>query len=302
MKTFIRYTSAIALLLSVGMIFGQTSRREDVAASPFITSHARIRFFQEDYSYTAYQRGIVVRHTASGHSEAVAVTGVDFPIRPGFERSRAKDALLTSRLGRSLSPVVPIFDGKVEVQLFEGGAMLHETRANYNWWNWHARRRIVSDSDTIVLPREPGAWVISLDYRGGLTLPRKNQDPHLLIRNDGRVTINDPFGLKPRIETRIPVSQVRELMHHALVTNDFFDLHGADIDRAVRAEVQRKKVPQVMDMQKTVIRIRTHHETHEVTVYGVGFYAERLPHLAALQKLDRIENRLNRLMDNLRGH
>lgn len=292
---------AIAGLACAGPIFGQPGSQDEVRSSAFITSYARIRFFEEDYSYTAYQRGIVVRHTPSGRTETVAVRGADFPIKAGFAKALAKDALLASRLGRSLSPVVPIFDGKVQAQVFVGGAMLYESRSNNNWWNWHTRRQVGPGHDTIVLPKEPGAWVITLDYRGGLTLPRKNQDPYLLIRNDGRVTVNDPFGLKPRLETRIPMAEVRELMHFALVKNDFFSLNGADIDKAVRQEVQRKKAPQVMDMHKTVVRIRTHHQTHEVTSYAVDFYAERLPNIAALQKLHRIETRLNRLMDQLRG-
>lgn len=293
-------------LITVGILSGaallaQTSQPDDVTSSPYIKGYDRIGVFKDDYSYAAYLKGIVIRQTASDKAAMIAVTGVDYPIRPGFEKTLAKNPELASRLGRSLSPVVSIFDGKLQVQLFEGGTMLYEPLSNNNWWHWHARRRDIPATDTIVLPKEPGAWIITLDYRGGLTLPRKNQDPFLLIRNDGRVIVNDPFGLKSRVETRISLKKIDELMRFALKENDFFALDGADIDRAVQQEIKKKRASLVTDGPNTVIRIRTYDKTHEVSSYAVGFYAHRLRNLAALQKLDRIETRLNKLMDQLRS-
>src|SRR5581483_4033612 len=116
------FVFALVFLSSGAMLLAASGPLEEVMSSGRISSYGRISYFQDDYSYTAYQHGIVVRHSATGRTEAVAVSGDGFPLRPGFQRALDKDPVLAGRLGGSLSPVVSLFDGKVQAQLFEGGA------------------------------------------------------------------------------------------------------------------------------------------------------------------------------------
>jgi hypothetical protein len=57
----------------------------------------------------------------------------------------------------------------------------------------------------------------------------------------------------------------------------------------------------VTDLPTTVITIRTADGSHEVRCYAPDFYAEQLPDLKDLQRLEAVHRRLAKYMDSLRG-
>ncbi len=145
------------------------------------------------------------------------------------------------------------------------------------------------------------APIMTLDYRGGLTPPRKNQDPYFMLYADRTVIVNDPFGPKPRVETKLAVKEVDDLLTFAIKEHGFFRIDTEQLKKAIDKEKHAKKLPIVMDLGSTVIRVRTAERDHEVRCYGLFWYAERLPNLESLQHLRAIEQRLTLVMRRLRG-
>jgi hypothetical protein len=151
----------------------------------------------------------------------------------------------------------------------------------------------------VSLPDDPRAPVVIFDYVGGFTLPRRTKDPQLVIRADGSVTLIDPFGRLPKIETKITRENLVKFMQFALVERHFFALDEQAIDKQIRAEQQRGGVV-ITDLPKTVIHLRTGKSEWRVSVAGPRMYAEAFPHLKALQDLAAIEARLEQYVDKLR--
>lgn len=150
----------------------------------------------------------------------------------------------------------------------------------------------------ITLPKDPRAAVIVLDWVGGFTPPRKNKEPYLTIRADGSVFVNDPFGFKPNIETKLTPKELQDLLRFALVENDFFGFDSAKVSAAVKAEQAKKGVigPVIADAPTTVIRIHANGKEHEARYYALGSAADSYPTVKQLRQLRNIEQRLHALM------
>ena len=263
-----------------------------------LMTYTRIPGFQRDYAYTAYDDRIVIRDKMTGKEETVRVGRLGEPIRPGFQRLIDANPRLVGQLGRTLTEDIGILEGALHVQLFEGGAMIYEKAANYTWWNYHARRRIVAEREP---QGDPQAPIITLDYRGGLPppIPRKNKDPYLVIRADGHATVNDPFERKPRVEGKLSPAALAELMDFIVRENNFFALDSDTIKKNIEARLTKGHVT---DLPTTFVWVKSGEREHEVRCYALFVYAEKFPDIHSLAQLHEIEHRLTDVMNELRAN
>ena len=151
------------------------------------------------------------------------------------------------------------------------------------------------DKAPIELPKDPTTPVITLDFQGGGIL-RKNQEPHLVIRADGTVTVGDPYGVGSRIETRIPVAEVQALLRFAIRDQHFFDFDDAKVKAAI-AEIQKKKgiATRVTGASSTIVRIKTAVKEHEAKYYALSTVANQYKEVKELGQLLAVEQRLSRV-------
>jgi len=156
------------------------------------------------------------------------------------------------------------------------------------------------------LPADGSAVVIMVDWRGGLLRrPRKNTNPALTVRADGRVTVLvDDQGIAPDLERNIPADKIQELLRFIVIDQKFFanDLTSEEIWRAIRAEVGRRGGGSIWaDVPDTVIRIKTADAEKEIIFNGVGQAARDYPSVAALGRLLAVETRLRRFLEEVRS-
>jgi len=107
-----------------------------------IVQYSKLRELQGDYRYTAYQDRLVIRDNSTGREETVRVDRPGYQVAERFQSLLEQDSTLSERLGAALTDEVSLFEGALQVQVFEGGAMLYEAASRTTWWGWH-RRRIV---------------------------------------------------------------------------------------------------------------------------------------------------------------
>jgi hypothetical protein len=167
---------------------------------------------------------------------------------------------------------------------------------------------VMAQQTPIVLPADGSAIVITMDSRGGFPQPgppRKNMNPSLTVRADGRVTVLvDGQGIVPDIERNLPADKVQELLRFIVTDQQFFasDLTSEEIWRAIRAEdARRGRGSRWADVPDTVIRIKTADAEKEIIFNGVGAYARTYPTVAALGRLLAVETRLRRLYEEVRS-
>jgi hypothetical protein len=144
----------------------------------------------------------------------------------------------------------------------------------------------------IELPRDPKAVVISLDYRGGYTAPRRNKAPYLSILADGTVSRPDPFGLNKDQQSKITQAELQELLRYVVETQRFFQ---------VDPKVLRKKLHaaeggvSIVDASATVLKVSIRGKSLEVEQYALRFVARTHPQIDELKRLGAIEQRLGNL-------
>jgi len=99
-------------------------------------------YFKGDLNYTfsAYQNGVVVRDNRSAEEETVLTDRPGHPVDPSFQRSIDDNPGLASKLGGALSDRIPVLNDSVRVQIFRGGMMVEETAHGAHWWRYHAPR------------------------------------------------------------------------------------------------------------------------------------------------------------------
>lgn len=145
---------------------------------------------------------------------------------------------------------------------------------------------------TYELPGEKNAPVLVLDYEGGFTPPRKNNEPALLIQADGTVILGAPFGQKKRVKTQISQEQVQELLRFALAEN-----HLGEFDADAIKKEMAKGGPQlrIADAPTTVVRIQANGKQHEAKFYALGLKVSQYPQIKALAHLENVRKRLEQL-------
>jgi hypothetical protein len=164
-------------------------------------------------------------------------------------------------------------------------------------------------STTHALPADATATVIVFDYSGGMLKPQ-NDDPLMVIRADGSVTLGNRYKKNARIETKITKDDLQALLRMAIDTNDFFKINAAEIEQSLDAKLKReneklaakgiaKVGPRgISDAATTAVRIHADGKDHEVQYYALDMHARDDERLTRLQN---IATRLRVLEQKLRA-
>lgn len=148
------------------------------------------------------------------------------------------------------------------------------------------------------LPKNPKAVVISFDWAGGFTPPRKSNAPVLSILRDGTVNMPDRFGLSKDVTGKISQRELQELLAFAIKTNKFFEYDPAKVKKKIEIESKKRPfIPRIADAPSSVIFIQIAGKSHKVSHYALAFAASQFKTIKELQQLYAIEKRLRRLMD-----
>lgn len=170
-----------------------------------------------------------------------------------------------------------------------------------------------AETKTHALPADATATVIVLDYLGGMIKP-KNNDPLMVIRADGSVTLENRYQKNARIETRITKDDLQTLLRLAVDTNDFFKINAAEIGQSIAAKVKRVNErlratgggiycgPNIVaDGATTVVRIHADGKDHQVRLYDLRGKSRFLRNDERLTRLKNIVTRLRELERKLRA-
>jgi hypothetical protein len=160
----------------------------------------------------------------------------------------------------------------------------------------------------IVLPADPSAAIITLDWHGyWQDRARKNPNPALAIRVDGTVIVTDPEGALPDLQGQLSSAELQDLLKFVIQDRDFFAIDGGDILNAIDAEQARtgQRVG-VVDASEPVVHVKTVDKEKEVRFYASSFYASRypvslFPSMKALDHLNAIEAKLTRIAEEIKG-
>ncbi|NQU24087.1 MAG: hypothetical protein HQ567_22620 [Candidatus Nealsonbacteria bacterium] len=169
-----------------------------------------------------------------------------------------------------------------------------------------------AETKTHALPAGATATVIVYDYEGGMTKPQNN-DPQMIIRADGSVTLGNRYQDNARIETRITKDDLQALLRLAIDTNDFFKINAAEIEQSIDAKVKRENEklaaqgivmvgPRgLVDGATTVVRIHADGKDHKVQLYDLRGKFLFLQNDERLARLKNITTRLSELDRKLRA-
>ena len=147
------------------------------------------------------------------------------------------------------------------------------------------------------LPKDPKAVVISFDWKGGFTPPRKNMAPVLSILADGTLLMPDRFGMAKDVTGKITRKELQDLLRFAITENKFFKFDAAKVKEKVRkASAGRPRIA-IADAPSSVVEIKLAGKSHKASYYALGFAARQYKTVAELQQLYAIQQRLNRLMN-----
>jgi hypothetical protein len=114
----------------------------DKRDSGFIVSYPRILQFKGgDYSYIARHEGVLIRRNTDGKEAVVAADASSHEVAARFKNALERDGGLADQLGKALSGDVRAFDGALYIQVFQGGALVHEVSSGVVWISRHGRRR-----------------------------------------------------------------------------------------------------------------------------------------------------------------
>ncbi len=166
---------------------------------------------------------------------------------------------------------------------------------------------IGQEKPPIPLSADPTTAIITMDSHGTYTVGRTlsappiPQGPLLTIYASGETTVIVRNGNSPQeIRRALLPSEVQQLLHFAIDEQNFFALSGTDIQKAVTAENKRLGIGYgVGDAIDTVIRIKTADKENEVHFYAINEYAQAYPSIKALQQLQALQSRLERVYQEL---
>jgi hypothetical protein len=286
-----------------GIVWWSThaKRPRDLRPADEIVRYPYVTINKVQYAISVSTGRVVIEDTAAKKSMSVAVGRAGESI-PELFRKVIEEEKLASALGAAVSDYESVFDTTARVQVYEGGVVIALPDGRY-WWCRHPKRgaAIGPKGPVLALPKDPDVVVVQLDYIGGYTPPRKTNDPYLRIRADGRVTLIDPFGKQKTVEVKLSPENVLAFIKFAVAENDFFALDSVAMERAIKDEAKRLKLPTILDLPTTVVTIRTADRVHEVKCYAPEFYAEQLPDLKSVHQFQAVHQRLARYLESLRG-
>jgi hypothetical protein len=273
-------------------------RPRDLRPADEHTRYPRVLFNKGFYEVQIYSDRVQIVDKIGKQSMTVKVSAPGQTIPEAFQKILDAQKLEPG-IGRAVSTAEPLFESAGRVQVYEAGVVFVLPGTNQFWWARHSQRPAAVKP--VALPKDPNAVVIQLDYVGGYTPPRKTNDPYLQIRADGRVTLIDPFGKQKPVEATLTPEKVLTFVKFAVEEKGLFAIDSAALEREIKAEAKRLKLPTVLDLPTTVITVRTAESVHTVRCYAPEFYAERLPNLKPVQDFQSVHKRLTAYMEKLRG-
>jgi len=150
----------------------------------------------------------------------------------------------------------------------------------------------VRSRKTYEFPKDASAEVIVLQYAGGFTPPRKNNEPDLTILADGVVILGAPFGSKKRLKTKIPHEQLQELLRFILGEQEFAKFDTKQVQALVN---KQGKLIAVADASTTVVRVHADGMKLEGKYYALNMMARQFPKIKPLAQFSAVQRRLERL-------
>jgi uncharacterized protein (TIGR03067 family) len=151
----------------------------------------------------------------------------------------------------------------------------------------------------VELPADPRAVVLLLDYRGGFTVKRLHDEPHLVVRAGGDFLVNDPYR-GDKVQGRLDTKELQAVMAFVIHDQRFLEIDPARLVEAAGLP-KGARGPGIIDAQDTVIRVRTAAREHEVVWQVLALEAGRYPKVTEFARLRAVEERLQRLMAELRA-
>ena len=156
---------------------------------------------------------------------------------------------------------------------------------------------ILGISLSYALPQDdPKTPVVVLAYEGGFTSPRVNNEPDLQILADGTVILGAPFGQKKRIETKIELQRLQQLLKFLLDEQQFAKFNAQKVQDLVQAEQKKQgRAIAIDDAATTVIRIHADGKTVQARFYGLPMMAQQFPAVTELGQLEAARKHLEKL-------
>jgi hypothetical protein len=146
----------------------------------------------------------------------------------------------------------------------------------------------------IKLPADPKAAVITFDHMGG-GIRRVNNDPVMIIRADGTVTVSDPWGLGGAAESKISARELQDLLRFIIRDKEFFDFDQAKVQKQMDEEMRKGPAIAVRGAYTTIVRVQADGRDHEARYYALSTFANQYPKVKALGQLRDVEARLQRV-------
>jgi hypothetical protein len=150
----------------------------------------------------------------------------------------------------------------------------------------------------IKLPADANAPVITFDHQGGF-IARVSKDPMMVIHADGKIIVNDAWGIGEGGEGKLTRDQLQELLRFVVRDCDFF---GYDPNKVTKALAEGGLKPAggfavaaPKDGTTVIVRVQAGDKEHEVRCHDVEIYAERYPSVKALVQMRDLTRRLRRL-------
>jgi hypothetical protein len=159
----------------------------------------------------------------------------------------------------------------------------------------HTAAAVPEQLETYKLPDDATQPVIGLDYRGGM-IARVDEAPSLVIQADGTTHLNAPYGMRKKIETKIPAQQLQDLLRMILHDYKFEQIDPRAIQQAIQ---QKGQMFAIMDAATVVVRVNIPDHQHEVKYYALRMMAQRFPDIEPLHRLAAIELRLSLFMSRI---
>jgi hypothetical protein len=159
------------------------------------------------------------------------------------------------------------------------------------------------------LPDEPGAVVIEWRTSGGLGASEADE-PDLVVRADGTVTVGPRFGAGAASTGRLEPERLQALLGAIIDGHRFFDFDPARVEaavaaaRATQADIGADEPtiavppgPPYIDAGDTCLAVNADGRHHEVRWHGVVAAAREHPGVGELQDLRAVQEALVALAD-----
>jgi RNA polymerase sigma factor (sigma-70 family) len=146
----------------------------------------------------------------------------------------------------------------------------------------------------IKLPEDPKAAVITFDHLGS-RLRRENNDPVMVVRADGTVIVNDPYGLGAGCESKLTPRELQDLLRYVVREKEFFNYDDAKVKAAIAEDAKNKPGVKVSGAWTTVVRVHADGKEHAASQYALDNMAGLHPAVKELGQFRDIEGRLQRV-------